>query len=113
MAVAWFRALTVKPLEYSIQYHGDQKLDELRAFWAEILAIDGSIITLLRKSNSGRLARRTWRSAHGVMSVRVHDTLLRARLQAWIDRIRQDWGLDSTATLRGVAQPGSAYRLGR
>jgi hypothetical protein len=113
MAVAWFRALTAKPLEYSIQYHADQKLDELRAFWAEILAIDGSIITLLRKSNSGQLARRTWRSAHGVMSVRVHDTLLRARLQAWIDRIREDWGLDSTATLRGVAQPGSAYRLGR
>ena len=27
--------------------------------------------------------------------VEVHDTFLRARLQAWIDRIRQDWDLHS------------------
>jgi hypothetical protein len=41
----------------------------------------------------------------------VHDTLLRARLQAWIDRVRGDWGLDSSAH-RGVAQSGSAQPLG-
>jgi hypothetical protein len=29
------------------------------------------------------------------MSVTVHDTLLRARLQAWIDRVREEWRLDS------------------
>jgi hypothetical protein len=38
---------------------------------------------------------RSWRSEHGVLSVCACDTLLRARLQAWIDRVREDWGLDS------------------
>jgi hypothetical protein len=28
------------------------------------------------------------------MSITVEDTYLRARLQAWIDRIREAWGLD-------------------
>jgi hypothetical protein len=31
------------------------------------------------------------RSVHGVLSIRVDDTLLRARSQAWIDHVRGDW----------------------
>jgi hypothetical protein len=30
-----------------------------------------------------------------VLTVATNDTYLRARLQAWIDRIREDWSLDS------------------
>jgi transcriptional regulator with XRE-family HTH domain len=101
MSTSWMRALSRKKLSYSIQYHADQDLDELRAFWGGVLDIDGSIIRFQRKSNSGQLNGRTWRSEHGVLTVSVSDTLLRARLQAWIDRIREDWGLDS-ATPRGA-----------
>jgi transcriptional regulator with XRE-family HTH domain len=95
MATGWLRALSSRPPRYSIQYHADQVLDELRHFWGGVLDIDGSIIRLQRKSNSGQLNGRTWRSEHGVLTVSVSDTLLRARLQAWIDRIREDWRLDS------------------
>lgn len=95
MAAAWLRSLTPKALTYSIQDHADQKLDELRRYWGEILGIDGLAIQLLRKSNSGQLNGRSWRSARGVMSITVNDTYLRARLQAWIDRVRADWRLDS------------------
>jgi hypothetical protein len=56
-----------------------------------MLGIDGGLICLQRKSNSGQLARRRWRSVHGVLSVGVGDTLLRARLQAWMDRTRKQW----------------------
>jgi hypothetical protein len=86
------RWLTDRPLDYSIQYHADQDLSELRAFWGKMLSIDGRGIRLIRKSNSNQLSGRTWRSAHGVLSVGVHDTLLRARLQGWIDRLRASWG---------------------
>jgi hypothetical protein len=98
MATGWPRALSRKQLRFAIQDHADQDLDELRAFWGAILGIDGSTIRMQRKSNSGQLAGRTWRSAHGVLAVSVGDTLLRARLQAWIDRIRADWKLDSPST---------------
>lgn len=95
VAVSWMRRLTNRPMTYSIQYHADQDLDEIRAFWGNALDIDGSTITLQRKSNSSQLKHRTWRCKNGVLSAGVGDTLLRARLQAWIDRIREDWALDS------------------
>jgi hypothetical protein len=97
IAVSWIRRLTDRPLSYSIQYHADQDLDEIQTFWGEQLGIDGATIALQRKSNSGQLKHRIWRCKHGVLTVRVGDTLLRARLQAWIDRIRDDWSLDSAA----------------
>ena len=99
LAVSWLRVLTDRTLGYSIQYHADQDLDEIRRFWGDALGIDGAVITLQRKSNSGQLKHRTWRCKNGVMSIRVGDTLLRARLQAWIDRIRDDWALDSAPRL--------------
>jgi transcriptional regulator with XRE-family HTH domain len=97
LAAGWLRSLTERPLIYSIQYHADQDLDELRAYWGSVLGIDGSIIRFQRKSNSGQLNGRSWRSAHGVLAITINDTYLRARIQAWIDRIREDWGLDSCA----------------
>jgi hypothetical protein len=97
MAAGWIQRFSTKHLDYSIQYHADQDLEELRQYWAEILAIDGSRIRLQPKSNSGHLNGRSWRSLHGVMTIAVGDTLLRARLQAWIDRVRDDWGLHSAA----------------
>ena len=44
-----------------------------------------------RKSNSNQLAGRTWRSEHGVLAVNVNDTLLRARMSAWMDSLREGW----------------------
>jgi hypothetical protein len=103
IAASWLSRLATKPLIYSLQYHADQDLDELRNFWGATLKIDGSVIRLQRKSNSGQLNGRTWRSAHGVLTVTVNDTYLRARLQAWIDRVRAAWGLDSAfASGRGA-----------
>jgi transcriptional regulator with XRE-family HTH domain len=87
----WLRRLTERPLHYAIQCHADQDLDALQAFWGETLSIDGDTIRLIRKSNSNQLSGRTWRSVYGVLTVGVNDTLLRARLQAWMDRLRASW----------------------
>ena len=91
VATGWIRRLTEKRLDFSIQYHADQDLAELREFWSGTLGIDPEAIRLQRKSNSGELNRRTWRSRYGVIAVCVHDTLLRARLQAWMDLLRSEW----------------------
>jgi hypothetical protein len=91
LAVEWLRRLTVRPLVFTLQHHADQDVDELRRFWEPVLEIDPGTIRFQRKSNSGQLAGRNWRSAHGVIAVTVNDTLLRARLQAWIDLTRERW----------------------
>lgn len=91
VAVTWLRRLTARRLKFSIQYHADQDLAELRVFWGRELAIDGESIRFQRKSNSGQLRGRTWRSQYGVLCITVYDTLLRARLQGWIDSAREEW----------------------
>jgi len=91
LAVFWMRRLNAKPPSFSIQYHSDQNPQTLCAFWGEALAIDAREIRFQRKSNSGKLAHRQWRSRHGVLTAFVDDTYFRARLQAWIDRVRVEW----------------------
>jgi AcrR family transcriptional regulator len=91
LATRWLRRLTNKPPEFSIQYHADQDLSELRVFWGGALSIEPCAIGLQRKSNSGHLGSRAWRSRHGVVTVRVYDTHLRARLEAWMGRLRESW----------------------
>lgn len=87
----WIRALTRNPVRYGLQYHADQDLAMLRRFWSQQLAIDAKCIRAQRKSNSNQLAGRSWRSQHGVLSVWSNDTLLRARLEAWMDCLRACW----------------------
>lgn len=94
LAVRWFRSCSRGKLSFSIQYHADQSLDQLRDFWSERLLIPDLRIYFQRKSNSNQMKGRTWRSKHGVLTVVVHDTEFRARLQGWIDRMRSQW-LDS------------------
>jgi hypothetical protein len=99
LGASWVAALSTKRLFYSLQYHADQNLAELRAYWGGVLKIDGGEIRMQRKSNSGQLTGRSWRSKHGVLTVEANDTLLRSRVQAWMDRIRGDWSLDSAPSL--------------
>jgi hypothetical protein len=91
LAARWLRRLTHKPPIFSIQYHADQDLPRLRRFWGDALDADPRAIRVQRKSNSGQLAGRSWRSEHGVLTVAVDDTLLHARLRAWMDRLRETW----------------------
>lgn len=88
----WIRSYSRNPVTYWVQYHADQDLSELCEFWGEQLGISPSAVRLQRRSNSAQLARRTWRSVHGVLTITANDTLFRSRLQAWIDEVRRDWG---------------------
>jgi transcriptional regulator with XRE-family HTH domain len=94
LAERWMRRFSQNPLWHSLQYHADQELKDLQAFWARTLGLDPDAIRMQRKSNSGQLTGRTWRSRWGVLTVGADDTYFRARLQAWMDRIFEEW-LDS------------------
>ena len=94
LAVRWMRHLSRRKMSYSVQVHADQDLEQVRAFWAEVLDVGSEEIRLQRKSNSNQLSRRTWRSEHGVITISTADTYFRERMRAWTDRLRTSW-LDS------------------
>jgi excisionase family DNA binding protein len=87
----WLRRLSSRRPHYAIQYHVDQDLSELQAFWSRTLDVEPEVLRLQRKSNSNQMSGRMWRSQYGVLAVGVSDTLLRARLQAWMDLVRKSW----------------------
>jgi hypothetical protein len=87
----WIRRFARNPLTFSVQYHADQDLLELTEFWGRQVGVPPERIRLQRKSNSGQLAGRTWRSRYGVLTVTAEDTQLRARLQGWIDCLQDQW----------------------
>jgi DNA-binding XRE family transcriptional regulator len=91
LADFWMRRFAKNPIQYLVQYHADQDVDDLRRFWANMLRLDPAEIRVQRKSNSNQLKGRSWRSRCGVLTIRSSDTYFRARLQAWIDRITEEW----------------------
>lgn len=91
LATDWIRRHAKNKVTFWLQYHADQDLHELRRFWAEVVETEPHLINHQRKSNSNQMAKRTWRSEHGVLTVCSNDTLFRARLQAWMDELRASW----------------------
>jgi len=94
LANPWIRQFSRNSETYRVQYHADQDLYQLKAFWARELSIPSAAVGVQRKSNSSQLRSRTWRSKYGVLTIRAQDTTFRARMQGWIDRLQRAW-LDS------------------
>jgi predicted DNA-binding transcriptional regulator AlpA len=87
----WIRRFTEHPIAFAFQHHADQDPAAVCEFWGQLLKVDADKIKFQRKSNSGELAGRNWRSRYGVLQVRTSDTYLRARLGAWMDAVRNSW----------------------
>jgi hypothetical protein len=91
LAHRWIYPFTSNTVEYRLQQHVDHDENELKWYWGNLLSISPELIKTMRKSNSGQLAGRQFRSVYGLLSVRVGDTYLRARLEAWMDYIKSQW----------------------
>jgi excisionase family DNA binding protein len=91
LANRWIRRFARNPVTYSIQYHVDQDVRAIVEWWGGQLGVEPGSIRLQRKSNSNRLNGRNWRSPYGVLTVTTNDTLFHARLQAWMDCLREIW----------------------
>jgi AcrR family transcriptional regulator len=94
LAHRWIRRFAANPVTFGLQYHADQDPDYLVRFWAFGLGVDETLIKSQRKSNSGQLRGRNWRSKWGVLTVRTCDTQFRSRLEAWMRCVFEEW-LDS------------------
>jgi hypothetical protein len=102
LCARWVLRFARNPVRYSVQYHAYQDLIELQEFWARQLSVAPEDIRLQRKSNSGRLSGRTWRSRYGVLNVYAGDTAFRSRLHAWMDCLHELW-VDSADSGRSSA----------
>lgn len=91
LANRWISRFAKNPVKYWCQHHADQDPEVLKRSWADQLGIDASVISCWPKSNSGKLVGRNSRSLLAVLTVRVGDTQLRARIQAWMDCVQEEW----------------------
>ena len=94
LADRWIKRFATNPVGYQLQHHQDQDPEYLRRFWAFGLGVDKELIRHQRKSNSGQLKGRNWRSEWGVLTVVTNDTEVRMRLEAWMHCVFDEW-LDS------------------
>lgn len=98
----WLRRLTDGALSLTLQHSPEHSLGELLRFWSEAVGAEQRAIRT-RTSGSARSTRRSREEVecgpgahghfprHGLLTVAVQDTLLRARLQGWMQRAREDW----------------------
>lgn len=91
LAARWLQRLSGRTPKVSVQYHADQDTNFLQNFWSGVLGVEPGDVRLHPKTNSGQLRTRIWRCKYGVAAVDVHDTYLRARIQAWMDLIHESW----------------------
>jgi hypothetical protein len=91
LANRWIGHFTINKLSYQLQLHIDHNEADVMSYWAQQLDILPEMISVIRKSNSGHLAGRNFRSEHGLLSVRVGDTNLHMRLKAWMDYVKAQW----------------------
>ena len=92
LANRWIWRLTERSPSLSVLCEPDQSIGELRRFWGETIgatAGDDSRRGAREAEHASRL--RVPAAVHGVLTVAVEDRLLRARLQAWMCRLREGW----------------------
>jgi hypothetical protein len=94
LANRWIWRLTDKSPSLSLRCQSDQSVSELRRYWSETVGEDAATIHA-RRAREGKeeLLLHQWSPlpVHGVLTVTVDDMLLRARLQAWMRRMREGW----------------------
>jgi hypothetical protein len=87
----WIGRLTSKAPFLSLQYGPGQSLKDLRRFWSETTGVEPRAIRVRRFGAGESGEQPAPDSAHGLLTVGVEDTLLRARLQGWMHRARESW----------------------
>jgi hypothetical protein len=91
LAHRWIWRLTDKSPSLSLHLSAEQSPSELRRFWSETVGEDATTIRARRRDSGDLLHRWSPPPLHGVLTVTVDDSRLRARLQAWMCRTRDSW----------------------
>jgi hypothetical protein len=91
LANRWIWRLTDRSPSLSIACKPDQSIGELRRFWVETIGEAAGAIQGRRSREVEPLHQWGPAPVHGVLTIAVEDRLLRARMQAWMCRLREGW----------------------
>jgi hypothetical protein len=80
-----------RKIDYHVQIHVDHDEQEIKEYWANLLGIQAEDVKIIRKSNSGQLSGRNFRSPHGVFTIRANDTYFMSKMEAWMDYLYEKW----------------------
>jgi hypothetical protein len=87
----WIWRLTDKSPSLSVRCPPEQSISELRRFWSETVGAQPEAIRARSGKEGEPVQRSSTPTLHGALTVSVEDKLLRARLQAWMCKMREDW----------------------
>jgi hypothetical protein len=87
----WMLRLSDRSPLLSIRYGPGQSLTELRRFWGGVVGAEARTIRVHDVADRVDLHTPSCCPPYGVLTVAVDDTLLRARLQAWMLKTRDCW----------------------
>jgi hypothetical protein len=91
LAHRWIWRLTDRSPAMSVHCSADQSFSELRRFWSDTVGEQTAAIRARSAGDGHQLHRWSPPPVHGVLTVTVDDSELRARLQAWMYRTRESW----------------------
>ena len=85
----WFRLLNRnnKKIQFQVQMHVDQNENDIKRYWRRELGA-AEKVTVLRKSNTGKMHRRNWNSKYGVLSIRFFDAYIKTMINTWMELIK-------------------------
>ncbi len=110
VAAMWMRRLSRNKLDCRLQYHADQDLDELRAYWGRVLNVEPELIGAKRK-----VEQRSARRPHLALEIRrlhrAHKRHVFARKTPGVDGLPER-GVARLGSRRGVAKPGYRAAFG-
>ncbi len=87
----WLWRLTDRSPALSVRCAPNQSVGESRSFWAEVIGAQPEVIDVRRARGGGAARGPSAAALHGMLTISVEDRLLRARLQAWMCRMRESW----------------------
>lgn len=78
-------------IHFVLHIYDDHDEDLIREFWSKIFGISKEELVISMTKNRKNLAGRNWANAHGIATVSANDTMLRSRIQGWIDYVKKSW----------------------
>lgn len=77
-------------ITYRVYFYEDRNPEKIKDFWSKFLTVDKNKINVHLKKG-GKLNKRSSTCDNGIMHIRVNDYTLRAKVQAWMDCLEEEW----------------------
>ena len=85
------KRLSDKKIEYNLSFYDDHNEAELKSFWSNELKVPVEQIRSYIKNGRKKLAGRNNASVNGTMQIRMSNTMLKSKIDGWMDKLQSVW----------------------